>query len=73
MPHKLPVTSGADLITYLAKHGYNAKRQTSSHVFVQKEWRVFSAPLLRELKVRNVGGILMHAGIDIDEVKRAFP
>ncbi|MDP3396540.1 MAG: hypothetical protein Q8S57_07760 [Methanoregula sp.] len=41
MSHKLPVISGEDLVKYLANHDFDAKRQTSSHVIVQKEWRVF--------------------------------
>ncbi|MBN2287640.1 MAG: type II toxin-antitoxin system HicA family toxin [Tissierellales bacterium] len=54
MSHKLPVISGEDLVKYLAKHGFEVKRQTSSHVVVQKEWRVFSVPLHRELKEEDV-------------------
>jgi len=36
MSHKLPVISGEDLVKYLAKQGFEAKRQTSSHVVMQK-------------------------------------
>jgi predicted RNA binding protein YcfA (HicA-like mRNA interferase family) len=72
MSHKLPVVSGADLIKYLTKQGFEAKRQTSSHVVVQKEWRVFSVPLHRELKKGTLIGILTQAGIDVEDFKRGF-
>ena len=42
MSYKLPVVSGEEMVTYLARYGFIPKRQTSSHVVVQKEWRVFS-------------------------------
>ncbi|WP_199483990.1 type II toxin-antitoxin system HicA family toxin [Methanoregula formicica] len=42
MSYKLPVISGEELVKYLAKQGFEIKRRTSSHVVVQKEWRVFS-------------------------------
>lgn len=72
MSHKLPVVSGEDLIRYLTKHGFEVKRQTSSHVVVQKEWRVFSVPLHRELKKGTLIGILKQAGIDADDFKQGF-
>ena len=72
MSHKLPVISGEDLVTYLAKHDFEAKRQTSSHVVMQKEWRVFSVPLHRELKKGTLIGILKQAGIGIEDFKREF-
>ncbi|NLB01309.1 MAG: type II toxin-antitoxin system HicA family toxin, partial [Methanomicrobiales archaeon] len=48
------------------------QRQTSSHVVVQKEWRVFSVPLHRELKRGTLNGILKQAGIDGEEFRRTF-
>ena len=72
MSHKLPVISGEDLVKYLTKHGFEAKRQTSSHVVVQKEWRVFSVPLHRELKKGTLIGILKQAGIDGQDFKQGF-
>jgi predicted RNA binding protein YcfA (HicA-like mRNA interferase family) len=72
MSHKLPVISGEDLVKYLAKQGFEAKRQTSSHVVMQKEWRVFSIPLHRELKKGTLIGILKQAGIGIEDFKREF-
>ncbi|MFA4876738.1 MAG: type II toxin-antitoxin system HicA family toxin [Methanoregula sp.] len=58
MSPKLPVVSGEEMVKYLSKRGFEAKRQTSSHVVVQKEWRVFSVPLHRELKKGTLIGIL---------------
>ena len=72
MSHKLPVISGEDLVKYLSKHDFEAKRQTSSHVVMQKEWRVFSVPLHRELKKGTLIGILKQAGIGIEDFKREF-
>jgi len=72
MSHKLPVISGEDLVKYLAKQGFEAKRQTSSHVVMQKEWRVFSIPIHRELKKGTLIGILKQAGIGIEDFKREF-
>jgi predicted RNA binding protein YcfA (HicA-like mRNA interferase family) len=72
MSHKLPVISGEKLVKYLAKQGFEVKRQTSSHVVVQKEWWVFSVPLHRELKKGTLIGILKQAGIGIEDFKREF-
>jgi len=72
MSQKLPVISGEDLVKYLAKHDFEVKRQTSSHVVVQKEWRVFSVPLHSELKKGTLIGILKQAGIGIEDFKREF-
>ena len=72
MSHKLPVVSGEEMIRYLSKQGFEAKRQTSSHVVVQKEWRVFSVPLHRELKKGTLIGILKQAGIDVEDFKQGY-
>jgi len=72
MSHKLPVISGEELVKYLAKQGFEIKRQTSSHVVVQKEWRVFSVPLHRELKKGTLMGILKQAGIEVEDFKQGF-
>jgi len=60
------------MVKYLAKHGFEVKRQTSGHIVVQKEWRVFSVPLHRELKKRTLSGILKQAGIGVEDFKRGF-
>jgi len=72
MSHKLPVIAGEDLVKYLAKRGFEIKRQSASHIVVQKEWRVFSVPLHRELKKGTLIGILKQAGIEIEDFKREF-
>ena len=72
MSHKLPVIAGEDLVRYLAKQGFEIKRQTSSHIIVQKEWRVFSVPLHRELKKGTLIGILKQAGIEADDFRQGF-
>jgi predicted RNA binding protein YcfA (HicA-like mRNA interferase family) len=48
MPRKLPVISGEKMIKLLVRRGFEIRRQTSSHVVVQKEWQVFSVPLHKE-------------------------
>jgi predicted RNA binding protein YcfA (HicA-like mRNA interferase family) len=72
MSRKLPVISGEDLVKYLARQGFEAKRQTSSHVVVQKEWRVFSVPLHRELKKGTLLAILKQAGIEVGDFRQGF-
>jgi len=72
MSHKLPIVSGEDLVKYLAKQGFEIKRQTSSPIVVQKEWRVFSVPLHRELKKGTLMGILKQAGIEVEDFKQGF-
>jgi predicted RNA binding protein YcfA (HicA-like mRNA interferase family) len=73
MPHKLPVISGEDMVKFLFRQGFVVKRQTSSHVVMQKEWRVFSVPLHRELKKGTQIGILKQAGIAINTFKNDYP
>ncbi len=72
MSYKLPVVSGEEMVKYLARYGFIPQRQTSSHVVVQKGWRVFSVPLHRELKKGTLIGILKQAGIDGEEFRRTF-
>ena len=70
MSHKLPVISGEDMVKFLIKQGFSVRRQTSSHIIMQKEWRVFSIPLHRELKKGTLIAILKQAGIMPDDFKR---
>ena len=72
MSPRLPVISGEEMVKYLVRCSFTPRRQTASHVVVQKEWRVFSVPLHRELKKGTLMGILKQAGIDADEFKRTF-
>ena len=46
MSHKLPVVSGEDMVKFLVKQGFAVRRQTSRHIIVQKEWRVFPYPFI---------------------------
>ena len=50
MSRILPVISGEKMVKLLAKQGFEIRWQTTSHIMVQKEWRVFSVPLHKELK-----------------------
>lgn len=38
MSYKLPVVSGEEMVKYLARYGFIPRRQTSSHVVMQKGW-----------------------------------
>ncbi len=72
MSRKLPVLSGEDMVKFLIRQGFEAKRQTSSHVVLQKEWHVFSVPLHRELKKGTMIGILKQAGITVEDFRRRY-
>lgn len=50
MSVKLPLISGERLIKILVRKGFSIKRQTGSHVVLQKGEAVFSVPLHDELK-----------------------
>jgi predicted RNA binding protein YcfA (HicA-like mRNA interferase family) len=58
------------MVKFLVRQGFEAKRQTSSHVVLQKEWRVFSVPLHRELKKGTLIGVLKQAGIIVEDFRR---
>ena len=72
MSRKLPVISGEDMVKYLVKQGFTVRRQTSSHIIVQKVWRVFSVPLHRELKKGTQIAILKQAGITLGDFRRHY-
>jgi len=72
MSRKLPVISGEDMVKYLIKQGFTVRRQTSSHIIVQKVWRVFSVPLHRELKKGTQIAILKQAGITLGDFRRQY-
>lgn len=44
MSRKLPVVSGKKLVKLLAREGFEIRRQSSSHIVLQKGWRVFQCP-----------------------------
>jgi len=70
MSAKLPVLSGKQLIKILAKKGFIIRRQSGSHVILQKDERVFSVPLHDELKKGTLNGILKQAGLDIGDLEK---
>ncbi|HIJ06164.1 MAG: Uncharacterized protein XD87_0355 [candidate division WS6 bacterium 36_33] len=72
MPPKLLVVSGAEMIKFLVKQGFIVRRQTSSHIIVQKDWRVFSVPLHKELKKGTEIAILKQAGIELSLFKKSY-
>ncbi|MEI6293186.1 MAG: type II toxin-antitoxin system HicA family toxin [Methanomicrobiales archaeon] len=60
------------MVKILARQGFEIRRQTSSHIVVQKEWRVFSVPLHKELKEGTLLAILKQADITVEEFKQFF-
>jgi len=68
---RLPVVSGTQLITALAKLGWVSVRQRGSHVRLKHPDRstALVVPLHRELKRGTLAGILRDAGIDRDELR----
>jgi predicted RNA binding protein YcfA (HicA-like mRNA interferase family) len=72
MSRKLPVISGEKIVKILAKQGFEIRRQTSGHIVVQKEWRVFAVPLHKELKKGTLMAILKQADITVEEFKQFF-
>lgn len=72
MSERLPVLSGAQLITALTRLGWESVRQRGSHVRLKHPDRPVSlvVPLHRELKRGTLAGILRDAGIDRDELRR---
>jgi predicted RNA binding protein YcfA (HicA-like mRNA interferase family) len=72
MSRKLPVISGEKMVKILARQGFEIRRQTSSHIVVQKEWRVFAIPHHKELKKGTLMAILKQADITVEEFKQFF-
>lgn len=70
--HQLPVSSGEDLVKQLARLGFATKGQTSGHDVMQKDWRVFSVTLNRELSKGPHPGILNRAGIETGDFRKEF-
>ena len=72
MTERLPVVSGAQLISALGRLGWVAVRQRGSHVRLKHPDRSVSlvVPLHRELKRGTLAGILRDAGVDRDELRR---
>jgi len=70
MSRKLPVVSGEKMVKLLRRLGFEVKRQTASHIILQKDWKVFSVPLHDELKKGTLMAILKQADITVEEFKR---
>ena len=68
MSPKLPVISGEKLIKILLKKGFVVRRQTGSHIVLQKERIVFSVPNHKVLKKGTLKGILKQAEITTAEL-----
>jgi predicted RNA binding protein YcfA (HicA-like mRNA interferase family) len=68
MSAKLPVLSGAKLIKILVRKGFIIRRQSGSHVVMQKDARVFSVPLHDELKRGTLKAILKQAGLEVEDL-----
>jgi predicted RNA binding protein YcfA (HicA-like mRNA interferase family) len=69
---RLPVVSGAQLVTALGKVGWTAVRQRGSHVRLKHPDRpaALVVPLHRELKRGTLAGILRDAGMDREDFRR---
>jgi predicted RNA binding protein YcfA (HicA-like mRNA interferase family) len=68
---RLPVLSGAQLVSALEQLGWEAVRQRGSHVRLRHQDRAMSlvVPLHRELKRGTLNGILRDAGVSRDELR----
>lgn len=71
MSERLPVVSGAQLISVLERLGWEAVRQRGSHVRLRHQDRATSlvVPLHRELKRGTLNGILRDASVSRDELR----
>jgi predicted RNA binding protein YcfA (HicA-like mRNA interferase family) len=69
---RLPVLSGAELISALGKLGWVLVRQRGSHVRLRHPDRTVPlvVPLHRELKRGTLAGILRDAGVSADDLRR---
>ena len=70
MSSKLPVLSGEKLIKILVRKGFAIRRQSGSHVVMQKAERIFAVPLHEELKKGTLNAILKQAGLDIEDLQK---
>jgi predicted RNA binding protein YcfA (HicA-like mRNA interferase family) len=79
VPGKLRVLSGADVVRILERFGFQAVRQTGSHVKLRRtgpagERQTLHIPLHRELKPGTLRAIVRQASeyLPADELQKAF-
>jgi predicted RNA binding protein YcfA (HicA-like mRNA interferase family) len=65
---KLPVLSGAELISVLRKNGFQIARQRGSHVTLKKGIYQTVVPLHDELSKGTLLGILKQCGLSKDDL-----
>ena len=65
---KLPVLSGAELISILRKNGFRVVRQRGSHVRLRKGIYKTVVPLHDELSKGTLLGILKQCGLSKDDI-----
>jgi predicted RNA binding protein YcfA (HicA-like mRNA interferase family) len=68
MSVKLPVISGDRLIKILVREGFAVRRQTGSHIVLQKGNVVFSVPRHQELKKGTLKAILKQSGLSLEDL-----
>ena len=68
MSVRLPVISGERLIKILVREGFSVRRQSGSHVVLQKGYTVFSVPLHDELKKGTFKAILNQSGLSVEDL-----
>ena len=64
---KLPVLSGADVVSALERLGFAQMRQRGSHVVMRRGSVGTVVPLHREVKTGTLAGILRQAQVGQDE------
>lgn len=69
---KLPVLSGAQVVTTLERLGFEFLRQRGSHVVLRRGAGGVVVPLHREVKTGTLAGILRQAGVTAEEFLDAF-
>ena len=69
---KLPVVSGADVVSALERMGFVVARQRGSHIVMRRGQTGCVVPNHRELKAGTLAGLLKQAGISPDEFIEAL-
>lgn len=67
---KLPIISGADLVKFFAKIGYNIDHQTGSHIILRHKilpHRRLTIPNHKEIAKGTLRAIIRQAGLSRDE------